>query len=50
MARYLDSAESISATYYAGIILTQNKLGTDNNILKKPGKLTPEEFEHIKQL
>jgi len=25
------------------------KLGTDDNILKKPGKLTPEEFEHIKE-
>jgi GAF domain-containing protein len=33
----------------ASLLHDYGKLGTDDNILKKPGKLTPEEFEHIKE-
>ena len=33
----------------AALLHDYGKLGTDESILKKPGKLSPEEFEHIKQ-
>jgi HD-GYP domain-containing protein (c-di-GMP phosphodiesterase class II) len=33
----------------AALLHDYGKLGTDENILKKPGKLTAEEFDHIKQ-
>lgn len=33
----------------ASLLHDYGKLGTDDNILKKPGKLTPQEFEHIKE-
>jgi len=33
----------------AALLHDYGKLGTDENILKKPGKLTREEYEHIKQ-
>ncbi len=33
----------------AALLHDYGKVGTDENILKKPGKLTPEEFDHIKQ-
>lgn len=33
----------------AGMLHDYGKLGTDDNILKKPGKLTDQEFEHIKE-
>ncbi|HOC61206.1 MAG: GAF domain-containing protein [Syntrophaceae bacterium] len=33
----------------AALLHDYGKLGTDDRILKKPGRLTPEEFEHIKE-
>lgn len=33
----------------AALLHDYGKLGTNESILKKPGKLSPEEFEHIKQ-
>jgi HD-GYP domain-containing protein (c-di-GMP phosphodiesterase class II) len=33
----------------AALLHDYGKLGTDDSILKKPGRLTPEEFEHIKE-
>ena len=33
----------------ASLLHDYGKLGTDDNILKKPGRLTLEEFEHIKE-
>jgi HD-GYP domain-containing protein (c-di-GMP phosphodiesterase class II) len=33
----------------AGLLHDIGKIGIDDQILRKPGSLTPEEFEHIKQ-
>jgi HD-GYP domain-containing protein (c-di-GMP phosphodiesterase class II) len=35
--------------YYAGLLHDYGKIGTREAILCKPGRLTPEEYEHIKE-
>jgi HD-GYP domain-containing protein (c-di-GMP phosphodiesterase class II) len=37
-----------STIYLAGVLHDVGKIGIDDNVLRKPGKLTPEEYEHIK--
>ena len=50
IARELGFEETeIDVLHIASLLHDYGKLGTDDNILKKPGKLTPEEFKHIKQ-
>lgn len=50
IARELGFGETeIDVLNVATLLHDYGKLGTDENILKKPGKLTPEEFDHIKQ-
>jgi HD-GYP domain-containing protein (c-di-GMP phosphodiesterase class II)/pSer/pThr/pTyr-binding forkhead associated (FHA) protein len=34
--------------YYAALLHDYGKIGVDDAVLKKPGRLTPEEYEHIK--
>lgn len=40
--------EALDVLNVAALLHDYGKLGIDDHILKKPGKLTPEEFEHIK--
>ena len=42
------SVEDQYAIYYAALLHDYGKIGIDDAVLKKPGRLTPEEFEHIK--
>ncbi|UCD88690.1 MAG: GAF domain-containing protein [Desulfobacterales bacterium] len=50
IARELGFGESeIDILSVAALLHDYGKLGTDDNILKKSGKLTNEEFDHIKQ-
>jgi len=50
IARELGFGEiEIDVLSVAAMLHDYGKLGTDDRILKKPGRLTPEEFEHIKQ-
>lgn len=37
------------AVYYAGLLHDYGKIGVRDDVLLKPAKLTPEEFEHVKQ-
>jgi HD-GYP domain-containing protein (c-di-GMP phosphodiesterase class II) len=39
----------LSDIYLAGLLHDIGKIGIRDSVLSKPGKLTPEEFEHIKQ-
>jgi HD-GYP domain-containing protein (c-di-GMP phosphodiesterase class II) len=39
----------LSDIYLAGLLHDIGKIGVRDSVLSKPGKLTPEEFEHIKQ-
>lgn len=49
-ARFLGlSATEQKLTYYAGLLHDYGKIGVRDDVLCKPGKLTPEEYEHIKQ-
>ncbi len=49
-ARYLGlTAKEQRLTYYAGLLHDYGKIGVRDDVLCKPGKLTPEEYEHIKQ-
>ena len=41
--------EDLDTLNVASLLHDYGKLGTDDHILKKPGRLTPEEFEHIKE-
>jgi HD-GYP domain-containing protein (c-di-GMP phosphodiesterase class II) len=50
IGRELGLTESdIDVLRVAALLHDYGKLGTDENILKKPGRLTPAEFEHVKQ-
>lgn len=39
----------VDEIYYAGLIHDVGKLGVDNNIINKPGKLTDEEYNEVKR-
>lgn len=41
--------QALHAVYLAGLLHDIGKIGTSEAILRKPGKLTAEEYEHIKQ-
>lgn len=41
--------DDIDTLNVAALLHDYGKLGTDDRILKKPGRLTPDEYEHIKQ-
>ncbi|GIW90527.1 MAG: hypothetical protein KatS3mg109_0959 [Pirellulaceae bacterium] len=43
------SGPMLHTIYMAGLLHDIGKIGIDDQILRKPGSLTPEEFEHIKQ-
>jgi hypothetical protein len=40
--------QTVHTVYLAGLLHDVGKIGVDDNVLRKPGKLTPEEYEHIK--
>jgi HD-GYP domain-containing protein (c-di-GMP phosphodiesterase class II) len=40
--------EFLDTIYMAGLLHDTGKIGIDDNVLRKPGRLTDEEFEHIK--
>jgi HD-GYP domain-containing protein (c-di-GMP phosphodiesterase class II) len=44
----LNDADS-RAVYYAGLLHDYGKIGVRDDVLLKPAKLTPEEYEHVKQ-
>ncbi len=39
---------TLDTIYLSGLLHDIGKIGIDDNVLRKPGKLTAEEFEHIK--
>lgn len=41
--------ETVKTIYFSGLLHDIGKIGIDEVVLRKPGKLTDEEFEHIKQ-
>jgi putative nucleotidyltransferase with HDIG domain len=49
LARQLGcDAEDLNTIYLSGLLHDIGKIGIDDNVLRKPGALTPAEFEHIK--
>ena len=42
------NTEDLSTIYLSGLLHDIGKIGIDDNVLRKPGALTPAEFEHIK--
>lgn len=42
------SQQTIETIYLSGLLHDVGKIGIDDQVLRKPGKLTPAEFEHIK--
>ncbi|MCH8923098.1 MAG: HD domain-containing protein [Planctomycetes bacterium] len=42
-------AETLNTIYLSGLLHDVGKIGIDDHILRKPGKLTNAEYEHIKQ-
>lgn len=40
--------KSLTSLYMAGLLHDIGKIGIDDNVLRKPGRLTDAEFEHIK--
>jgi putative nucleotidyltransferase with HDIG domain len=49
LARQLDcDKEDVNTIYLSGLLHDIGKIGIDDNVLRKPGSLTPAEFEHIK--
>jgi putative nucleotidyltransferase with HDIG domain len=40
--------DDLNTIYLSGLLHDIGKIGIDDNVLRKPGPLTPEEFEHIK--
>ncbi len=41
-------SETLKTLYMAGLLHDLGKIGIDDNVLRKPGKLTEAEFEHVK--
>jgi HD-GYP domain-containing protein (c-di-GMP phosphodiesterase class II) len=49
LARQLGcSEEDLNTIYLSGLLHDIGKIGIDDSVLRKPGALTPAEFEHIK--
>jgi putative nucleotidyltransferase with HDIG domain len=49
LARQLGCANTeLNTIYLSGLLHDIGKIGIDDNVLRKPGPLTPEEFDHIK--
>ena len=49
LARELEcDSASLNTLYMAGLLHDIGKIGIDDNVLRKPGRLTDAEFEHIK--
>jgi len=49
LAKQLEcSTEEINTLYLSGLLHDIGKIGIDDNVLRKPGKLTKQEYEHIK--
>ncbi len=49
-AKYMNlGADEIKLIYYAGLLHDYGKIGTREAILCKPGKLTPEEMDHMRE-
>ena len=42
------SSDELNSVYLSGLLHDIGKIGIDDHILRKPGGLTPDEFEHIK--
>ena len=42
------SSEELNTIYLSGLLHDIGKIGIDDNVLRKPGPLTPAELEHIK--
>jgi hypothetical protein len=42
------SPETVETIYLSGLLHDVGKIGIDDNVLRKPGRLTDAEFEHIK--
>ena len=42
-------SETVNTIYFSGLLHDIGKIGINEEVLRKPGKLTDEEFEHIKQ-
>lgn len=50
LARELGASEQeLNTIYLSGLLHDIGKIGIDDNVLRKPCRLTPEEYEHIKQ-
>jgi HD-GYP domain-containing protein (c-di-GMP phosphodiesterase class II) len=50
LAEELDcDAEMVQSMYLSGLLHDIGKVGIEDSVLRKPGKLTDEEYEHIKQ-
>ena len=43
------NAETVNTIYLSGLLHDIGKIGIDDNVLRKPGKLTDSEYEHIKE-
>ncbi len=43
------SKEQLDTIYLGGLLHDIGKIGIDDQVLNKPGQLTPEEYEHIKK-
>lgn len=43
------SKQQLNTIYLSGLLHDIGKIGIDDNVLQKPGKLTSEEFNHIQQ-
>ena len=41
-------ADQVNTIYLSGLLHDIGKIGIDDTVLRKPGALTPEEYEHIK--